>query len=60
MRDETEWTETVMLGWNKIVGADKNKILNAINSLSYGKLGETPYGNGQASKEILNILSKSL
>ena len=41
-----------MLGWNKIVGADKNKILNAINSLSYGKLGETPYGNGQASKEI--------
>lgn len=58
MRDETEWVETVKLGWNKVVGADKYKILNAVNSLSYGKLGESPYGNGQASKEILNILSK--
>jgi UDP-GlcNAc3NAcA epimerase len=58
MRDETEWVETVELGWNKIVGADKDKILNAANSLSYGESGASPYGDGLASRKILKILGK--
>jgi len=58
MRDETEWVETVELGWNKIVGANKEKILNAVNLLNYGKSGFFPYGDGQASKNILKVLIK--
>ena len=58
MRDETEWVETVETGWNKIVGANKEKILTAVNSLSYGKSGTIPYGDGQASRKILEILRK--
>jgi UDP-GlcNAc3NAcA epimerase len=58
MRDETEWVETVETGWNKIVGANKEKILTAVNSLSYGKSGTSPYGDGHASRKILEILRK--
>lgn len=58
MRDETEWAETVELGWNKIVGANRENILKAVNSLNNGKSGFFPYGNGQASKNILKILVK--
>jgi len=58
MRDETEWVETVESGWNKIVGANKEKILTAVNSLSYGKSGISPYGDGHASRKILEILCK--
>jgi UDP-GlcNAc3NAcA epimerase len=58
IRDETEWIETVELGWNRIVGANKEKILNALNSLSYGKLEVDPYGGGKASRNILKILEK--
>jgi UDP-GlcNAc3NAcA epimerase len=60
MRDETEWVETVKLGWNIIVGANKNKILNAINSPTFGKVVHSPYGNGKASKKILEILVNSI
>ena len=58
LRNETEWVETVELGWNKVVGADKDKILDAVNSLSYGNYDATPYGDGQASQKILEILGK--
>jgi UDP-GlcNAc3NAcA epimerase len=61
-RDETEWTELVDLGYNYIVGANKNKILENIQLLS--KLNksfkETPYGSGDASGIIVKILKVSL
>ena len=33
LRDETEWVETVKEGVNVLVGADKNKILDVVNSV---------------------------
>ena len=33
MRDETEWVETVDVGWNVVVGTDKAKILESIKTL---------------------------
>ena len=38
--------------------ANKEKILTAVNSLSYGKSGISPYGDGHASRKILEILCK--
>jgi UDP-GlcNAc3NAcA epimerase len=29
LRDETEWIETVNLGWNRLVGSDVEKILES-------------------------------
>ncbi|MCK4795645.1 MAG: UDP-N-acetylglucosamine 2-epimerase (non-hydrolyzing) [Desulfobacteraceae bacterium] len=59
-RDETEWTELVEIGWNKVVGTAKENLVNAVLST----LNEdTPnrqridfYGNGSASEKIVKVL----
>jgi UDP-GlcNAc3NAcA epimerase len=57
-RDETEWTELVDLGYNFIVGADKDKILEGSQLVSVlnKSFKETPYGNGEAALRIAEIL----
>lgn len=58
LRDSTEWVETVHDGWNILTGANKLKILNAISSFNpKGKQSES-YGNGNASKNIINLIDK--
>jgi len=59
LRDETEWVELVDLGTNVLVGADKEKILNAYKNSSvfnkeHSKLNL--YGGGTASKRIIEEL----
>ncbi|MEN5091729.1 UDP-N-acetylglucosamine 2-epimerase (non-hydrolyzing) [Pseudomonas protegens] len=58
MRDETEWVETVALGWNHVVGASEARILNAFAQLKDGQNGDqsAPYGNGSASQAIIKHL----
>jgi UDP-GlcNAc3NAcA epimerase len=56
MRDETEWVETVEFGWNTLVGADTDKMIQAVTSSSHGAQSIYPYGNGNASSIILNYL----
>ena len=56
MRDETEWIETVDLGWNQIVGADSKKIHTAFLQIKKGKKDYFPYGNGRASDAIIRAL----
>lgn len=57
MRDETEWTETVDLGWNRLVGADRSRIVDAVlNAAPPAGAAERPYGDGAASKAIIEEL----
>ena len=62
LRDQTEWTELVTNGFNKIVGADKTQILIGYREM----LNASPdyskelYGGGKAGEKILNYLKKSL
>jgi UDP-GlcNAc3NAcA epimerase len=59
MRDETEWTETVELGLNVLVGADRNLIAKSLSrKRSDGKLPQ-PYGNGNASEAILEEMLRA-
>jgi UDP-GlcNAc3NAcA epimerase len=59
LRDETEWIELVEHGFNRLVGADKNKIFKAVKestsdySLTFNM---DLYGSGEASKRIIEEL----
>lgn len=56
MRDETEWVETVETGWNRLVGADADKILAAAREVRQPAAQSMPYGDGHASRRILDRL----
>lgn len=59
MRDETEWVETVDLGWNIITGADGDRITAAYQTMMKTTLEtplNSPYGNGDAAHKIAEKL----
>lgn len=56
MRDETEWTETVDSGWNCLVGADAAAIGAALNSVDEPDEHPILYGDGFATKRIIDII----
>ena len=62
LRDETEWTETVEMGVNFIVGADSDRIVHTIkytcerNTEIRSKYRKNPFGDGEASRRIIEIL----
>ncbi len=71
LRDETEWTETVALGWNALTGADSGKIIAAFEQsrdividcppfdAGAGSTvhDDAPYGDGHAAAKIVEILA---
>ena len=58
LRAETEWVETVETGWNKLVGADKEKILSAVETWVTPKESPNVYGDGHAAEKIVEILGE--
>jgi len=59
LRDETEWEELIENGFNTLVGADKDKILEAYKNSAKFKtknLKVDLYGNGNASEKIIREL----
>jgi UDP-N-acetylglucosamine 2-epimerase len=53
LRDETEWVETVALGWNHLVGANTQSILEAVASFIPPDEHPVLYGAGQAAQRIV-------
>lgn len=58
MRDETEWVETVENDWNRIVGTDKEKILNAIINFEPKEPQKDIFGDGKSSEKICEIIER--
>lgn len=59
MRDETEWRETIESGWNVLVGADSNSIVNNVRNFyetAPRLCSKKPYGNGDASLKITDTI----
>jgi UDP-N-acetylglucosamine 2-epimerase len=58
LRDETEWVETVELGWNRLAGADTDRILSAVASISHPASRPDVYGDGHAAEAIADAIDK--
>ncbi len=59
LRNETEWVETVELGWNKLAGANKNSIIECVNLFKKSKpvaCSVFPYGDGKAAPKIAEFI----
>ena len=54
LRDETEWIETVNYGWNRLVGADIEKILEAERNIKEGDyMNFSNYYSAPKMKEVI-------
>ena len=58
LRDETEWIETIKVGWNILVGVETQKIIHAVKSF------DTPFARfevlgNEPVLEIVNLLKKN-
>ena len=56
VRDETEWVETLEDGWNVLVGADRERIVEAIGRTRPSVQRNTSYGDEMVSKRIVSIV----
>ena len=56
MRTETEWVETVETGWNAVVGAGREKIVDAVRCYKSDNPRPELYGDGRAAKKIVKVL----
>jgi len=59
LRENTEWIETVEDKWNVLVGADKEKIIDAAKSFTPPQKQSNHFGDGKASKKIKNVLDEN-
>ena len=58
MRDTTEWTETVALGWNRLVGLDREQVLLALGDLQRPAKHPELYGGGRAAEAVVDALGR--
>jgi len=56
LRNETEWTETVACGWNVLVGADRDRIVEGVRRATRPALRPSLYGDGHAVQSIVELL----
>jgi len=56
LRGETEWIETVEIGWNVLAGTDPQAIENAVLKKDRLEIHPQLYGDGKTSRYIIEIL----
>lgn len=58
LREETEWVETVALGWNTLVGTDGDAIVEAATRGFIPAERPDVYGDGHAAEKIVTALEE--
>jgi UDP-N-acetylglucosamine 2-epimerase len=59
LREQTEWVETVEAGWNRLVGADTDRIVEAVRSFCPPAERPLLHGDGQTSQAIVRVLEEN-
>jgi UDP-N-acetylglucosamine 2-epimerase len=57
LRETTEWVETVELGWNRLVGLDRERVLEALRDLDPPADHPELYGGGHAAEAVVDAIS---
>lgn len=57
---QTEWIETVVEGWNRIVGPDAKRILQAVIEIEIPKFHSNCLGDGTAARKVCAIIHQFL
>ena len=58
LRETTEWVETVELGWNRLVGLDRERVLAALDHASRPSSHPDLYGGGAAGRRVVEALDE--
>jgi len=58
MRDETEWVETVKVGWNVLTGAVGERILEAVETFTPPLEHPPIFGDGHSAEQFVSYLEK--
>jgi UDP-GlcNAc3NAcA epimerase len=56
LRDETEWVETVQSGWNTLVGAGADRIVETVRSVQRPGKHEALYGDGCVAARCVDLM----
>lgn len=57
LREETEWVETVEVGWNTLVDANPSRILEAVTGFRPSGNSRRPlYGDGHVAEKCVHVL----
>ena len=56
LREETEWVETVETGWNRLVGADPEQIVTAVQNAAVQEDQPDLFGDGKAAEKIVDLI----
>jgi UDP-N-acetylglucosamine 2-epimerase len=56
LRDETEWEETVLTGWNHVTGTNPANVMQAIANIKIPPASPNIFGDGTAGRRIERIL----
>jgi UDP-GlcNAc3NAcA epimerase len=56
LRENTEWVETVELGWNRLVGSDPERIVAAVHEAQPASEHPPLYGDGHAADSIADLI----
>ncbi len=57
LREETEWLETVAAGWNRLVGVEPTRVLEAWHTITPPADRPPIFGDGSAAAQIAGILA---
>ncbi len=59
VRPETEWVETVELGWNQLVSDDLSQLARTVQRPHPAATNDEPYGDGHAAVRVVSALLES-